>query len=82
MMKCFHTGTSDVQAYRYNLDKTLDWLKTKVETLAKTLQDKKVHVSSGSHSTTFVRSSKGKEATQGRLHSGLSRCLSSSVVSA
>ncbi|XP_038050978.1 ribonuclease H2 subunit B-like [Patiria miniata] len=57
-------GASDVQAYRYDSDKALDWLKAKVERLAEKLEEKNVHVISGAHSATFVRSSKGNDATK------------------
>ncbi|XP_022107024.1 ribonuclease H2 subunit B-like [Acanthaster planci] len=57
-------GASDVQAYRFDRDKTLDWLKAKTERLAGKLEEKEVHVTSGAHAATFVRSSKGNNATK------------------
>ena len=62
----FYSGDDDLKAYRYNKEKALDWLKAKVERIAQTLEHSTVHcAASGSQSATFVRSSKGKEATKG-----------------
>ncbi|XP_059163656.1 ribonuclease H2 subunit B-like [Physella acuta] len=52
------------RVYRYNLDKTLNWLKIKTETLTDVLEEKNVQVSTkGAHSTFFVRS-KGSEISK------------------
>lgn len=62
---CDVKGDDDLKAYRYNKEKALDWLKAKVERIAQTLEHSTVHcAASGSQSATFVRSSKGKEATK------------------
>eukprot|EP00918_Siedleckia_nematoides_P047794 GHVU01104693.1.p1 GENE.GHVU01104693.1~~GHVU01104693.1.p1 ORF type:complete len:195 (-),score=28.63 GHVU01104693.1:583-1167(-) len=55
-------GDDDLQAYRYSSDKTLKWLKLKVEALAEKLEEKKVHVTSGSFSSSFVRSNTAQSA--------------------
>ncbi|XP_033638009.1 ribonuclease H2 subunit B-like [Asterias rubens] len=57
-------GSSDLQAYKYNQEMTLDWLRTKVERLVGKLEEKDIHVTTGSHSATYVRSSKGNNATK------------------
>ncbi|XP_049887154.1 ribonuclease H2 subunit B isoform X2 [Pectinophora gossypiella] len=49
-------GPADLQAYKYNEEKTLKWLEERVCRLAKVLREKNIHVTSGAVSATFVAS--------------------------
>ena len=60
------TGDDDLKVFRYNHKKTLNWLQAKVERTASALEQTDVHCAAGSQSSTFVRSSKGKETTKGK----------------
>ncbi|KAL8592451.1 hypothetical protein ACOMHN_021393 [Nucella lapillus] len=60
-------GADDIQAFRYNSDKTLAWLTLKTESVAEAVRKRGVGVGeSGAHSANFVRSKKdqsdGEEA--------------------
>lgn len=56
-----------MKAYRYNEEKTLEWLEGKVRKLAEVLKDKKIHVGAGAVSDTFVTSQvNGESVNQGR----------------
>lgn len=61
---CDAKGDDDLQVYRLNSDKTVAWLKAKVEQTADCVSSSGVHVSKGSQSATFVRS---------KRHTGASR---------
>ena len=61
------TGDDDLKVFRYNHKKTLNWLQAKVERTALALEQTDVHCAAGSQSSTFVRSSKGKETTKGKF---------------
>ncbi|XP_050350856.1 ribonuclease H2 subunit B [Nymphalis io] len=54
-------GPADIKAYKYNEEKTLNWLESKVRKLAQKLNEKNVHVTSGAVSATFVSSSANNE---------------------
>ncbi|GBP41590.1 Ribonuclease H2 subunit B [Eumeta japonica] len=49
-------ASADVKAYKYNEEKTLNWLESRVRKLAKVLRHKNIHVTTGSMSSTFVSS--------------------------
>lgn len=49
-----------MNAFKYNEDKTLSWLKKKTERVAEILKQKNIHVGSGAVSATFVKSSKSE----------------------
>lgn len=51
-------GDESLQAYKYNEEKTLTWLKKKVERVAEVLKQKGIHVSQGAISATYVKSNK------------------------
>ncbi|XP_073256562.1 ribonuclease H2 subunit B-like [Porites lutea] len=55
----------DLQVYRLNNDKTIAWLKTKVEQTADSVPSSGVHVSKGSQSATFVRSKRHSDVSRG-----------------
>ncbi|XP_077294105.1 ribonuclease H2 subunit B [Arctopsyche grandis] len=50
-------GPSNLNAYKYNEEKCLQWLESKVQKVVNVLRKKKVHVKPGSVSATFVISS-------------------------
>ncbi|XP_045451182.1 ribonuclease H2 subunit B [Melitaea cinxia] len=50
-------GPADIKAYKYNEEKTLNWLESKVHKLADFLKKKNIHVTAGAVSATFVSSS-------------------------
>ncbi|XP_026484475.1 ribonuclease H2 subunit B [Vanessa tameamea] len=54
-------GPADLKAYKYNEEKTLIWLESRVRKLAEKLKEKNVHVTSGAVSATFVSSSANNE---------------------
>lgn len=60
---CDSKGNEDFKVYRYNEEKTLSWLKEKVERTADYLSTSDVSVSSGQCST-YVKSSKATEASR------------------
>ncbi|XP_026482668.1 ribonuclease H2 subunit B-like isoform X2 [Ctenocephalides felis] len=49
-------GSQDLNAYKFNKEKCLSWLATKVNLIAKVLKNKKLHVGSGAVSASFVKS--------------------------
>lgn len=49
-------GSPEMNAYKYNEEKTLSWLEGKVRKLAVLLRQKNIHVTSGAASATFVAS--------------------------
>ncbi|KAL0849956.1 hypothetical protein ABMA28_011879 [Loxostege sticticalis] len=49
-------GSPDMKAYKYNEEKTLNWLRERVRKLSKVLRQKNIHVTSGAASATFVTS--------------------------
>lgn len=51
-------GDESLQAFKYNEEKTLSWLKRKVERVSDILKQKGVHVSQGAISATYVKSTK------------------------
>lgn len=53
-------GDEELNAFKYNEEKTLSWLKKKTERVSDILKQKNIHVSSGAASATFVKSSKGE----------------------
>lgn len=54
-------GDEELNAFKYNEDKTLAWLKKKTERVAEILKQKNIHVSGGAVSATFVKSSKSDQ---------------------
>jgi len=55
----------DLQVYRYNKDKTMAWLKAKVDSLSDALEDKQISVSTkSSHSSMFIRSNKATDSRE------------------
>ncbi|KAI4484933.1 hypothetical protein M0802_012941 [Mischocyttarus mexicanus] len=57
-------GDESLQAFKYNEDKTLNWLKKKVERVAEVLKQKSIHVSQGALSATYVKSTKYESGTE------------------
>lgn len=51
-------GDEELNAFKYNEEKTLSWLKKKTERVSEILKQKNIHVSSGAVSATFIKSSK------------------------
>ncbi|KAK5646277.1 hypothetical protein RI129_004741 [Pyrocoelia pectoralis] len=51
-------GDEELNAYKYNEEKTLLWLQKKTERVADILKQKKIHVINGAASATFVASSR------------------------
>ncbi|VVC93038.1 unnamed protein product [Leptidea sinapis] len=49
-------GPAELKAYKYNEDKTIAWLETRIHRLARALKNKNIHVTSGAKSSTFVSS--------------------------
>lgn len=52
--------SEELNAFKYNEEKTLLWLKKKTERVADILKQKNIHVSGGAVSATFVKSSKNE----------------------
>ncbi|KAJ3654014.1 hypothetical protein Zmor_013228 [Zophobas morio] len=50
-------GDEELNAFKYNEEKTLSWLKKKTERVAEILKQKNIHVGSGAMSATFVKKS-------------------------
>jgi ribonuclease H2 subunit B len=66
-MECILTlGDEDLNAYKYNEEKTLSWLQRKTERVAEVLKQKGIHVSGGAVSATFVKSGKPDPADTGK----------------
>lgn len=57
-------GDEELNAFKYNEEKTLNWLQRKAERVAEILKQKGIHVGSGAMSTTFVKSSKSDNPDQ------------------
>ncbi|XP_061184325.1 ribonuclease H2 subunit B-like [Saccostrea echinata] len=55
-------GSDDLQAYRYNEEKLLSWLQSKIEHLAEKLSEREICVS-GAQSSTYVRTKRAMTAT-------------------
>ncbi|XP_066254414.1 ribonuclease H2 subunit B [Euwallacea similis] len=54
-------GDEDLNAFKYNEDKTLNWLKRKTERVAEILKQKNIHVgTSGVVSSNFIKSAKSE----------------------
>lgn len=53
-------GEDDLQAFKYNEEKTLSWLKKKTERVAEILKQKGIHVTGGAVSATYVRAGKNE----------------------
>ncbi|GLV39003.1 uncharacterized protein CBL_06002 [Carabus blaptoides fortunei] len=51
-------GDEELNAFKYNEEKTLMWLQKKTERVADILKQKNIHVGGGAVSATFVKSSK------------------------
>ncbi|CAL7935081.1 unnamed protein product [Xylocopa violacea] len=57
-------GDESLQAYKFNEEKTLVWLRKKVERVVEVLKQKGIHVSQGAISATYVKSSKLESASE------------------
>ncbi|XP_071634581.1 ribonuclease H2 subunit B [Temnothorax longispinosus] len=57
-------GDESLQAFKFNEEKSLNWLRKKVEKVAHVLQEKGVHVSQGAMSATYVKSTKYESGTE------------------
>lgn len=57
-------GDESLQAYKFNEDKTLNWLKKKVSRVGEIVRQKGIHVSQGAVSANFVKSSKQDDTTE------------------
>lgn len=57
-------GDESLQAFKYNEEKTLNWLKKKVERVAEVLKQKSIHVSQGAISATYVKNTKYESGTE------------------
>lgn len=64
-------GPVDVKAYKYNEEKTLKWLESKVQTLAKKLKEKHIHVTSGAVSATYVSSNAHSETVDEGIYDSI-----------
>ncbi|TGZ47595.1 Ribonuclease H2 subunit B [Temnothorax longispinosus] len=61
-------GDESLQAFKFNEEKSLNWLRKKVEKVAHVLQEKGVHVSQGAMSATYVKSTKYESGTEAGHH--------------
>ncbi|XP_011882276.1 PREDICTED: ribonuclease H2 subunit B [Vollenhovia emeryi] len=57
-------GDESLQAFKFNEEKSLNWLRKKVEKVAHVLKEKGVHVSQGATSATYVKSTKCEIGTE------------------
>ena len=57
-------GDESLQAFKYNEEKTLSWLRKKVERVSEIVKQKGIHVSQGAISANFVKSSKYEGGTE------------------
>jgi len=57
-------GDESLQAFKFNEEKSLNWLQKKVEKVTHVLKEKGVHVSQGAMSATFVKSTKYEIGTE------------------
>ncbi|XP_017775814.1 PREDICTED: ribonuclease H2 subunit B [Nicrophorus vespilloides] len=53
--------SEDLNAFKYNEEKTLSWLKKKTERVADILKQKNIHVSGGAVSASFVKTTKNEQ---------------------
>lgn len=60
-------GSDDLMAFKYNEDKTLNWLEKKTRVLAKYFKEINMYVGQGAVSATFVKSEKLETATDDLL---------------
>lgn len=60
-------GEDELNAFKYNEEKTLSWLKKKTERVSDILKQKNIHVAAGAVSATFVKSTKGKKSLLCRI---------------
>jgi len=59
----------DLKVFRYNKDNTLNWLKSKVESLTEVLEQKQINVSAkSSQSSLFVRSKSATASKESYIH--------------
>lgn len=56
-------GDESLLAYKFNEEKTMEWLQKKVDRVAEILKQKGIHVSQGAVSANFVKSSKHESGT-------------------
>lgn len=54
-------GDEELNAFKYNEEKTLSWLKKKTERVAEILKQKNIHVGSGAVSATYVKSKESSD---------------------
>lgn len=57
-------GDESLQAYKFNEEKTLIWLRKKVERVVEVLKQKGIHVSQGAISATYVKSTKHETVSE------------------
>ncbi|KAK7866351.1 hypothetical protein R5R35_003278 [Gryllus longicercus] len=57
-------GDEELNAFKYNEEKALNWLHRKAERVAEVLKQKGIHVGSGAVSNTFIKSSKQENPDQ------------------
>ncbi|XP_043792886.1 ribonuclease H2 subunit B [Apis laboriosa] len=57
-------GDESLQAYKFNEEKTLIWLRKKVERVVEVLKQKGIHVSQGAISATYVKSAKHETVSE------------------
>lgn len=55
-------GDEELNAFKYNEDKTLSWLKKKTERVAEILKQKNIHVGTGAVSATYVKATTKSES--------------------
>jgi ribonuclease H2 subunit B len=70
-------GDEDLNAYKYNEEKTLSWLQRKTERVAEVLKQKGIHVSGGAVSATFVKSGKPDPSDSGKPKTNMFTYLTS-----
>jgi ribonuclease H2 subunit B len=69
-------GDESLQAFKYNEEKTLSWLRKKVERVAEIVRQKGIHVSQGAISANYVKSSKYEGGTEaGNISINVVLCL-------
>lgn len=57
-------GDEALQAFKFNEEKSLNWLRKKVEKVVHVLKEKGIHVSQGAMSATYVKSTKFEIGTE------------------
>lgn len=60
-------GDDELNAFKYNEEKTLSWLQKKTERVSEILKQKNIHVTGGSASATFIKSSKSQQPDEAYL---------------